>query len=92
MAKKTPAPKKTSRVGRYTDPVTAGRMTPKTHTKEAEHSPQWFGVLVLQAIIFGLLVTVLNYLAVLPGSTSSWYLVVGLGSLFFGLFLATRYH
>jgi hypothetical protein len=37
------------------------------------------------------LVIVLNYLSVLPGSVSSWYLVGGLFVMFFGFFLATRY-
>jgi len=37
-------------------------------------------------------VITLNYLAVLPGSTSPWYLALGLVSLFAAFYLATRYH
>jgi len=33
----------------------------------------------------------LNYLSVLPGSVSSWYLISGLMVMFTGFFLATRY-
>ena len=38
-----------------------------------------------------MLIIVLNYLDVLPGSVSSWYLVGGLGVMFVGFYLATRY-
>jgi hypothetical protein len=39
----------------------------------------------------GTLVVVLNYLSVLPGSVSSWYLVSGLLVMFLGFYLATLY-
>ena len=39
----------------------------------------------------GVIVITLNYLQVLPGATSSWYLVLGLVSLFGAFYLATRY-
>jgi len=42
-------------------------------------------------MIFGVLVITLNYLQVLPGSTSSWYLALGLVAMFAGFYLATRY-
>jgi hypothetical protein len=42
-------------------------------------------------MVFGLLVITLNYLQVLPGSTSSWYLVLGLVSMFSAFYLATQY-
>ncbi len=38
-----------------------------------------------------MLVIILNYLSVLPGSVSSWYLVGGLVVMFAGFYLATRY-
>jgi hypothetical protein len=47
--------------------------------------------LLLDLMIFGVLVITLNYLQVLPGSTSSWYLALGLLSLFGAFYLATRY-
>ena len=57
----------------------------------ADHSPRWYGWLLIGLLIFGMLVITLNYLDVLPGSTSAWYLVVGLVAMFSAFFLATRY-
>jgi hypothetical protein len=37
------------------------------------------------------LIITLNYLTVLPGSTSAWYLAAGLVAIFAGFFLATGY-
>jgi hypothetical protein len=47
--------------------------------------------LVIELLMAGVLIILLNYLSVLPGSTSSWYLVVGLVVLFSGFWLATLY-
>ncbi len=49
------------------------------------------GVLLLALLIAGLLMILLNYLGVLPGSVSTWYLIGGLGLFFLGFILATRY-
>ena len=77
-------------VGRYVDPHARGRITRKvTHSKD--HSPHWFGWVLLDLMIFGMLVITLNYLQVLPGSTSPWYLALGLVALFAAFYLATRY-
>ena len=57
----------------------------------ADHSPRWFGWMLLGLLVAGMLFVVLNYLAVLPGSTSVWYLVVGLVAMFSAFYLATRY-
>jgi len=57
----------------------------------ADHSPRWYGWLLLGLLILGMLVITLNYLEVLPGSTSSWYLVVGLVAMLSAFYLATRY-
>jgi hypothetical protein len=43
---------------------------------------------------FGLLVIILNYMQVLPGTESGgngWYLVAGLGSILAGIMVATQY-
>ena len=56
-----------------------------------DHSPSWFGWLIIDLLIFGLLVIILNYLAVLPGSVSTWYLLLGLVAMFGGFYLLTRY-
>jgi hypothetical protein len=57
----------------------------------SEHSPRWFGWMLLVLLIVGVVIIVLNYLSVLPGSVSPWYLVAGLVSMFSAFYLATRY-
>lgn len=77
-------------VGRYVDPHARGRVTaPKPPS--ADHSPPWYGWLLLDLLLFGVLVIILNYLSVLPGSVSPWYLATGLASMFAAFYLATRY-
>ncbi len=79
-----------SRVGRYTPPEVSGRYTPPLPRK-VRRSPAWHGVGILVLLILGLLMILLNYLSVLPGSVSGWYLVGGLGLLLAGFLVATRY-
>jgi hypothetical protein len=81
-------PKKS--VGRYVDAESRGRIT-RRRPKGADHSPSWYGWIIIDLMIFGVLVITLNYLQVLPGSTSSWYLALGLVAMFAGFYLATRY-
>jgi len=81
-------PKKS--VGRYVDAEARGRVT-RRRPVGSDHSPHWYGWLLIDLMIFGMLVITLNYLQVLPGATSSWYLVLGLVSMFAGFYLATRY-
>jgi len=77
-------------IGRYVGAEARGRVT-KRRPVGADHSPHWYGWLLLDLLLFGVIVITLNYLQVLPGSTSSWYLVLGLVSMFSGFYLATRY-
>jgi hypothetical protein len=42
-------------------------------------------------LIAGLLMIVFNYVELLPGSVSNWYLVGGLGFIFGGILTATQY-
>lgn len=81
-------PKKT--VGRYVSAEARGRVT-KRRSANADHSPAWFGWVLLDLLLFGVIVITLNYLQVLPGATSSWYLALGLVSMFAGFYLATMY-
>ena len=34
----------------------------------------------------------LNYLALMPGDTNNWYLLLGLGLILLGIITATQYH
>jgi len=79
------------KIGRYISPTESGRVT-KKQVVETKESSSHLGVAILELFAFGLLVIALNYLQVLPGSTSPWYLLVGLASLFGGFYLATKYH
>ncbi len=90
MAKSSPKFKAKKTVGRYVDPESRGRVT-KARPRGKDHSPRWYGALILALLVFGVLVIVLNYLGVLPGSTSAWWLVGGLAVMFTGFFLATQY-
>jgi len=54
-------------------------------------SPKWYGALVLLLLVAGVLCIILNYITVLPGSVSAWYLVAGLIVIFVGFIMATRY-
>jgi hypothetical protein len=67
--------------GRYTKPV----------PRSVRRSARWYGPTVLFLLIGGVLVVVLNYLTVLPGSVSVWYLISGIVALFVGFLMATRY-
>jgi FtsH-binding integral membrane protein len=85
-------PSKAKRSGRYTSPEAQGRITAAPVHTTHEQSPAWYGWFLIDLIVFGLMVIALNYLQVLPGSTSPWYLVLGLVSLFSAFYAATRYH
>jgi hypothetical protein len=77
-------------VGRYVAPEARGKVTARRPVGE-DHSPRWYGWLIVALLAIGMLTIVLNYLSVLPGSVSSWYLVSGLAVMFGGFYLATRY-
>ncbi len=70
--------------GRYTAPVPASKKGP---------SPRWVPVLMFAFWGIGLLMIILNYMGVLPGSTdgNGWYLVAGLGLILAGIVTATQY-
>ncbi|MDA8342187.1 MAG: cell division protein CrgA [Actinomycetota bacterium] len=83
-------PKGAGGIGRYTAPEVSGRYTPPV-PRGVRRSPRWFGALVLALLILGVLAILLNYLTLLPGGVSAWYLVGGLVAIFAGFLLATRY-
>ena len=67
--------------GRYTPPI----------PKDKRHSPTWYPWLLLTLLVAGLAVIVLNYVNVMPGGTSNWYLVGGIVAIVVGLGMATFY-
>src|ERR1019366_8430332 len=85
-------------------PVSSGRATPPKETREinkrytapipksVRHSPVWFGPVLLGLLIVGLLLIVGNYVGILPGGTSNWYLIGGLVGIVIGAMMATQYH
>ncbi len=77
-------------MGRYVAPEARGRVT-TPQPESAHRSPHWFGWALLDLLLFGTVLITLNYLQVLPGSTSPWYLAVGLVSLLGAFYLATLY-
>jgi hypothetical protein len=90
MAKPTSKPGNRKTVGRYVAPEARGKITARRPVGD-DHSPKWYGWLIVALLGVGMLIIVLNYLAVLPGSVSSWYLISGLAVMFAGFYLATRY-
>jgi hypothetical protein len=80
-----------NRTGRYVSAEERGRYTAPRSRSQRE-SPWWFGWLVVGQFVLGLFIIVLNYLSVLPGSTSAWYLLAGVGVIFTGFITLLRYH
>jgi hypothetical protein len=44
------------------------------------------------ALGLGMVIIVVNYVGVLPGGASNWYLLVGLGLITLGFVTATQFH
>lgn len=75
----------TRSTGRYTPPGTGTHKGP---------SPRWVPVLMFTLWGVGLLVIILNYMGLLPGSAdggNGWYLVGGLVAILAGIMVATQY-
>jgi hypothetical protein len=73
---------------------TSSRYTPPRTGAVKGPSPRWVPVLMFALWGLGLLVIVLNYMGVLPGSSdggNGWYLVAGLVSILGGILVATQY-
>jgi len=87
----TPRRHEGSSTGRYLSAEERGRYTPPIPST-VHQSPEWYGPMVITLFVLGLLTIILNYLAVLPGSVSSWYLLGGILVIFIGLAAMLRYH
>ena len=67
--------------GRYTAPI----------PREYRVSPWWVPTLMVAFFGIGVLWILLNYVNVLPGGASNWYLLAGLGLIVAGFVTATRW-
>ena len=86
----TPAPVGDDRHAHHSR-QTSSRYTPPT-PREMKVSPMWVPVLMFVLLGAGALMIILNYLELLPGATSNWYLMGGLGLILGGIVTATQYH
>jgi len=75
-------PKSQPHEGRYTPPI----------PKEYRVSPKWVPITMFTALGLGMVIIVVNYVGVLPGGASNWYLLVGLGLITLGFVTATQFH
>jgi hypothetical protein len=57
-----------------------------------KQSPLWVAIAMFTLLVIGALLIVLNYLELLPGAASNWYLLGGLALILGGIFVATQYH
>ena len=67
---------------RYTPPVPAYKKV----------SPPWWPATMFVPWGLGILIIILNYVQLLPGSVSNWYVLGGLGLILAGIIAATQYH
>jgi hypothetical protein len=82
--------KPTSRVGRPKSAESTGRFT-RPIPRSVRRSSRAYGIILLLCLVGGLAIILLNYLTILPGGASPWYLVFGLVVIFTGLMMAMRY-
>ena len=59
---------------------------------EAKVSPTWVPVLLFSLLGAGTVLIIVNYLGLIPGGTSNWWLLGGLGLILGGVVTATQLH
>jgi len=91
-ARRGRAPAKRAAKGGRTTPkaVESGRYTAPI-PKSEKVSPLWVPVLMFTCLGLGMVIIITNYVNVLPGGTSNWYLLIGLGLITVGFLTATQY-
>ena len=72
-------------------PEASSRYTPPVPI-EQKISPAWVPILMFGLLGLGVLIIFLNYIDVVPGGRSNWYLLGGLGLILGGIITATQYH
>lgn len=97
-----PAKRKIPGGGRPDGKPSTGRTTAKAESESSRYtppvpkiqkvSPRWVPVLMFTLLGIGALMIVLNYVGLLPGATSNWYLLGGLAFILGGIITATNYH
>ena len=78
------------RSGRSTATTSSGRYTAPI-PRAYRSSPWWVPAIMLTFFALGLVTILLNYMGVLPGGASNFYLVGGLGCIIAGFITATKY-
>jgi hypothetical protein len=68
----------------------SSRYTPPT-PKSVKVSPPWVPFVMFALLIVGGLMIMLNYIGLLPGAQSNWYLLGGLAFILAGIITATQY-
>ena len=71
-------------------PPPSGRYTPPV-PKEWRESPKWVPVLMFAFLGLGALLIIVNYTPLMPGGSSNWFLLAGLGLVTAGFITATRW-
>jgi len=71
-------------------PEASTRYTPRVPTYQ-KVSPPWVPVLMFGFIGLGIVMIVANYLQILPGAVTNWYVFGGLGLILAGIITATQY-
>lgn len=90
--KKKPGAKPESKhTSKRVTPAASTRYTPPTAKYEDMPSPIWVPIIMFTLFILGMLAIFLNYVGLLPGATSNWYLLLGLGFILAGIITATQY-
>ncbi|MCB1014790.1 MAG: cell division protein CrgA [Acidimicrobiales bacterium] len=74
-----------------TTPAPTSRYTPPVPS-EYKVSPRWVPILMFTLLGLGMVMIFCNYLGLVPGGTSNWYLLGGLGLILGGIITATQYH
>ena len=74
-----------------TTPSATSRYTPPVPS-EYKISPRWVPILMFTLLGLGMVMIFCNYLGLVPGGTSNWYLLGGLGLILGGIITATQYH
>ncbi|MGH9300854.1 MAG: cell division protein CrgA [Acidimicrobiales bacterium] len=75
---------------RAAGPAPSGRYTPPI-PRTAKVSPKWVPVLMMFLLLAGPIVIIINYIGLMPGGASNYYLLAGLLLISGGFLVATQY-